>query len=73
MSDETSAPPCRSVVASHLDALRLLLPPGATRNCELLDPQGRDVSDPIGGPRDDYERAAATIRAALESRLADWA
>jgi protein-tyrosine phosphatase len=62
-----------ALTASHLDALRLLLPPGATRNCELLDPEGRDVSDPIGGPREDYERAAETIQRAVEARADDWA
>lgn len=57
---------------SHLDALRLLLPPGGTRHCELLDPEGGDVPDPIGGTRADYERTAARIRDALERRLPDW-
>jgi tRNA threonylcarbamoyl adenosine modification protein (Sua5/YciO/YrdC/YwlC family) len=61
-----------ALTTSHLDSLRLLLPPGATRNCELLDPAGGSVPDPIGGPRADYERAAKTIREAIEARLDDW-
>ncbi len=62
-----------ALTSSHLDSLRLLLPPGATRNCELLDPHGRGVPDPVEGPRSDYERAARAIREALEARIDDWA
>jgi protein-tyrosine-phosphatase len=58
---------------SHLEALRLMLPPGKDRNCELLDPEGNDVGDPVGGPREDYERAAEEIARAIERRLDEWA
>jgi tRNA threonylcarbamoyl adenosine modification protein (Sua5/YciO/YrdC/YwlC family) len=61
-----------ALTASHLDALRLLMPPGGTRHCELLDPSG-DIPDPIGGERADYERTAERILAALERRLDEWA
>jgi protein-tyrosine phosphatase len=61
-----------ALTASHLDALRLLMPPGAARHCELLDPDGRDIPDPIGGERADYERTADLIQAALERRVDDW-
>ncbi|HVS10288.1 MAG TPA: L-threonylcarbamoyladenylate synthase, partial [Planctomycetota bacterium] len=55
-----------ALTASHLDSLRLLMPPGGTRHCELLDPDGGDVPDPIGGTRADYERTAERILRALE-------
>ena len=61
-----------ALTAGHLDALRLLLPPGGTRHCELLDPEGVDVPDPIGGQRADYERTAERILAALRARVDDW-
>jgi len=62
-----------ALTAGHLDSLRLLMPPGGTRHCELLDPEGGDVPDPIGGTRADYERTAERILRALERRLDDWA
>ena len=57
---------------SHVAALRELLPPDAT-NVELLDLDGRDVPDPIGGSRADYEHAADSITQAIDARLDDWA
>jgi len=57
---------------SHVAALRELLPPN-TGNVELLDPDGRDVPDPIGGGPTDYERAADAITRAIDARLDDWA
>jgi protein-tyrosine phosphatase len=57
----------------HRAALAAALPPGKDRNVELLDPAGRDIPDPIGGPREDYERAAEAIAACLQQRLDDWA
>jgi protein-tyrosine-phosphatase len=58
---------------SHLDALRLLLPPGRDKHCTLLDPHGDDIPDPIGGPRSEYEHAAELIGRAIEARLDEWA
>jgi len=57
----------------HLEALSLALPPGKTQHVGLLDPEGRDVPDPIGGTREDYAEALARIRAAIELRLPEWA
>lgn len=57
----------------HREALALALPPGKTQHIELLDPEGSDVPDPIGGTRDDYAQALARIRAAIERRLPEWA
>ena len=61
-----------ALTAGHMDSLRMLLPPGGTRNCELLDPEGRDVPDPIGGPREEYETCAERLRKALEARAQEW-
>jgi protein-tyrosine phosphatase len=58
---------------SHVEELKRILPPGRAKNVTLLDPNGRDISDPISGTRDDYERTAAQIRAAVEARLDEWA
>jgi len=57
----------------HRAALIGLLPPGKDRKIELLDPEGRDVPDPIGGSREDYEHTADSIRASLALRLDSWA
>ena len=61
-----------ALTRSHLDALRAALPPGADRHCDLLDPEGRDVPDPIGGSLADYEETRDRIRAAIEARADDW-
>ena len=61
-----------ALTAGHLDSLHLLMPPGGTRHCELLDPEGGDVPDPIGGTRADYERTAERILRALERRIDEW-
>jgi protein-tyrosine phosphatase len=58
---------------SHARALEALLPPGRGPRLELLDPEGRDVPDPIGGSLEDYRRCAAAIEAALRARLDSWA
>lgn len=57
---------------SHVDALRQALPPQTAVRIELLDPEGRDIPDPFGGSREDYERCCDHIVAAIERRLADW-
>jgi protein-tyrosine phosphatase len=56
----------------HLEALRLLLPPGRSQHCELLDPDGGEVQDPIGGTRADYERCAEEIQRLVERRVDEW-
>jgi len=56
----------------HLDALQALLPPGRARHCQLLDPDGEEVPDPIGGPLSEYERTAGVIRQMVEKRLNEW-
>ncbi|MBL8857390.1 MAG: threonylcarbamoyl-AMP synthase [Planctomycetes bacterium] len=61
------------LTASHVDELRRILPPGRSKLVLLLDPNGVNISDPIGGTRADYERTARQIRAAIEARLPEWA
>lgn len=58
---------------SHRQALLGALPPGQGQGIVLLDPEGRDISDPIGGSLGDYEACAAMIADAIEARLAHWA
>jgi tRNA threonylcarbamoyl adenosine modification protein (Sua5/YciO/YrdC/YwlC family) len=57
----------------HVDALRVLLPPGRHAPLELLDPDGRDIADPMGGPRAAYQRSLSDIERAVLVRLAEWA
>ena len=57
----------------HLQSLEMLLPPGRTKHCALLDPDGRNIPDPIGAPLEDYRRTAELLRLAIERRLEEWA
>lgn len=45
------------------------LMPAAKDKVQLLDPTGRDVSDPIGGTLADYRASAETIAKLVEQRL----
>jgi len=62
-----------ALTQGHLSSLKKMLPPNRVRHLSLLDPDGEDVSDPIGGTLDDYRRCAEKIRSALEARLDEWA
>jgi protein-tyrosine phosphatase len=57
----------------HRAALAAALPPGKDQKVELLDPDGRDIPDPIGGTREDYQRTAEALAACLKQRLEEWA
>jgi len=82
ISRHTSSPALPEVVAeldhlycmtqSHVDALRMLLPPGKDSAVALLDPDGHDIPDPIGGSANDYRHCAESIQAGIDARLADW-
>ena len=61
-----------ALTRSHLESLRLLLPPGRSRHCELLDPDGGDVTDPISGSQQRYEECAQQILTLIEKRLPEW-
>jgi protein-tyrosine phosphatase len=51
-------------------AMRLIdLVPEAKSKVFLLDPQGHDVSDPIGGTLDDYVECATLLRSHVQDRV----
>ena len=58
---------------SHLESLRLLLPPRAGEHIQLLDPEGADIADPVGGSVAVYRACASRIDECLAARLDDWA
>ncbi len=43
--------------------------PEASRRCELMCMDMRDIADPIGGPLEQYQRCAEQLKIELESRL----
>ncbi len=59
-----------TMTASHLDVLRNARPDLAER-MRLLRPDGRGISDPIGGGIEDYRDCADEITSCLESLLDD--
>ena len=61
------------LTASHRAMLLGVLPPSAGERVELLDPEGSDVPDPIGGGPEVYRACAEAIAGFLKSRLGDWA
>ncbi len=58
---------------AHVDALRYALPPQTAIAIDLLDPDGEDVPDPIGGSLADYEHSFRRIAAAIAKRVEHWA
>ncbi len=56
------------MTADHLDLL-LELAPESRSSVSLLDPDGRDVPDPVGSDLPTYRRAAETIQRMLARRL----
>jgi tRNA threonylcarbamoyl adenosine modification protein (Sua5/YciO/YrdC/YwlC family) len=62
-----------AVTRRHLEGLEWLLPPGRARDCQLLDPEGADVPDPVGCSRERYAATAATLERALARRVDEWA
>lgn len=59
-----------TMTKNHREAILAQWPDAAGRTF-VLDPDGRDVSDPIGGTPEMYEDCAAQIEALLEPRLAE--
>lgn len=55
---------------AHTDAI-LAIAPEAADKVAVLDPDGRDVPDPIGAPQGVYDSTAAAIRPLIERRLAE--
>jgi len=46
--------------------------PAAADRTRVLCPDGRDVSDPIGGTEEMYERCAEQIEEAIRQRIEEW-
>ena len=61
------------LTASHRQTLLERLAPGKGKHLQLLDPDGRDVIDPIGGSLSEYEDCARFIAEAIERQAVDWA
>ncbi len=57
----------------HRESLRLMLPPRTAANLELVDPNGHDIADPVGGSVDVYRACAQRIDECILARLATWA
>jgi len=57
----------------HLGALEQALPPSKAGLLHLLDPDGRDIADPIGGDLALYRACAEQIADCIAARLDDWA
>jgi protein-tyrosine phosphatase len=60
-----------ALTSGHLKAIRGVLPPSEAGKAMLLDPAGRDVPDPIGGPLDEYRGTAALISEMVRARFAE--
>ena len=58
-----------AMTAAHRKAIETMLPEAAGKT-ELLDPGGRDISDPIGGGIEVYRASLAEIERALRERIA---
>jgi protein-tyrosine phosphatase len=58
-----------AMTRGHLQALEDLMPAGDGPTLELLDPEGKDVTDPLGGERAAYDQCAEQIERCLRSRL----
>ena len=58
---------------NHAAELKMSLPPGRADHVQLLDPDGRDIADPMGGDLARYRAAAEQIRACIAERANEWA
>ncbi|MCW5768372.1 MAG: Sua5/YciO/YrdC/YwlC family protein [Phycisphaeraceae bacterium] len=59
-----------TMTASHARAV-VAIAPAAAHKVRVLDPDGRDVPDPIGSPLDEYRRVASEIERMIQRRLAE--
>lgn len=46
--------------------------PGASERVQVLSTSGGDISDPLGGPLERYQRCAAQIEKELRARIKEW-
>lgn len=58
---------------AHVRGIAQQLPRAWPGVLELLDPQGADVPDPVGGSLDDYRRCAQELERLVALRVASWA
>lgn len=59
-----------AMTRSHAEAVVRMEPSAASRVL-LLDPEGRDIPDPIGSPREAYDRTADRLLDAIRRRLGE--
>lgn len=57
-----------TMTARHAGAVEAMSP-AARGKTRVLDPEGRDVEDPIGQPESEYERVASTLERLIRRRL----
>ncbi len=57
-----------AMTRSHKRAVESILP-GAASKTRLLDPAGKDVADPVGGPQSLYDEVARGMKGMVEQRL----
>jgi len=60
-----------TMTQSHRQAITAQWPNAADRTW-LLSASGGDITDPVGGPLERYQRCAAQIEEALRARIAYW-
>jgi protein-tyrosine-phosphatase len=60
-----------TMTQSHRQAIVGQWPNAAERTC-VLSVAGTDISDPMGGPLERYQRCAAQIETELRARLEQW-
>lgn len=53
---------------SHVRRI-LELDPGARDKARMLDPEGNDIPDPLGGPQGVYDDTARDLRRLIDARL----
>lgn len=58
---------------SHLNAVLELLPPALSEAARLLDSEGKDIPDPIGGSSAEYARCAGRIEENIDALIDEWA
>jgi protein-tyrosine-phosphatase/tRNA A37 threonylcarbamoyladenosine synthetase subunit TsaC/SUA5/YrdC len=58
-----------AMTRSHQRALQASLSPDQASKVLLLDPNGKDIADPIGGPLSEYRSTAQAISEAVLARL----
>ena len=58
-----------ALTRAHMRAAQQSVPQSESSRIQILDPQGGDIEDPIGGPLEEYRETAATIRKLVRLRI----